>query len=880
MRDSGLRLFRALARAAIAHPILALSSVALVSLISAPGIWRLKLRTDGHALLTENAPEVVCDQAIRQRFGIDDNIVALVTSHDPNGIYNRATLGLVRDLTAEFKGLPGVDPSAVISLATEPGLHFTSGWGENLGLIEPALSDPDGPARLRKDLAGIEIYTGTLVSTDGTCAAILVGIPPGLNREQFYEEILGAIGKHRDGTNTIAVTGAPVAESLLGLHILEDLGVPQAWLGTAARSANSGERSRVGLVPIAALVMMLVLLASFRNLVAALLPLPGVAAVLLFVFGWMGWTGTPIYLTMAILPVLLTVLSVTNDIYLFNRYFALVQARAGESPQQLLKETFDSLVWPVAATVLTAAAGFFSFAFSPLVPVRAFGLFAGLGALFGLVFSFTAVPALLVLIPPTWLISRRAPVSRLGTGFASLGNLAVRRRWWIVGAALAFTLVAPFGVRRLAVQDSWIGGFDPESDFRKVTELVNQKFFGIHQLYVSFDDPGTLTGVVDAGDLQPTLMALPGQEVPEPILISGSAITLSVANPPAVWHAEIDAAGQVRDGRVFVRLAGTQAPAGFWEALSRAGQARYEIPVRNQVRPDIVRSVGELGAFIRARSRYAVGGTLGPWEYLTTTRFMSRPQDPAARQLEYTLPELNLLWHHYAMGVGPRRFSQTVDTNYQSSLTTVFLKDANFKDTASLMADIRAYERENLSGQGIKLRFAGDVAASQSLIGGIVSTQLRSLAWSLAGIFIVTAVMGGSTRWGFYCLLPSAWAVLIKFAVMGWMDIPLGVATSMFAAMTLGLGVNCAIHLLEGMRQAQTSGTPVEETLGRAMASTGPPALINTLAISLGFGTLLASHVPANARLGLLLALSLAVCFIASMLVLPVLLSRSARAQS
>jgi predicted RND superfamily exporter protein len=60
--------------------------------------------------------------------------------------------------------------------------------------------------------------------------------------------------------------------------------------------------------------------------------------------------------------------------------------------------------------------------------------------------------------------------------------------------------------------------------------------------------------------------------------------------------------------------------------------------------------------------------------------------------------------------------------------------------------------------------------------------------------------------------------------------------------------------------------------LGRALGLTGVPALINTLAVSLGFSVLLLSQVPANARLGLLLVLGLVNCFLASLLLLPVLL--------
>jgi predicted RND superfamily exporter protein len=60
--------------------------------------------------------------------------------------------------------------------------------------------------------------------------------------------------------------------------------------------------------------------------------------------------------------------------------------------------------------------------------------------------------------------------------------------------------------------------------------------------------------------------------------------------------------------------------------------------------------------------------------------------------------------------------------------------------------------------------------------------------------------------------------------------------------------------------------------LSDSLRLTGPPALINTLAVSLGFGVLMLSQVPANARLGLLLVLGLVNCFIVSLVLLPVLL--------
>ena len=56
------------------------------------------------------------------------------------------------------------------------------------------------------------------------------------------------------------------------------------------------------------------------------------------------------------------------------------------------------------------------------------------------------------------------------------------------------------------------------------------------------------------------------------------------------------------------------------------------------------------------------------------------------------------------------------------------------------------------------------------------------------------------------------------------------------------------------------------------MAVTGPPVLINTLAISCGFGVLMFSQVPANARLWLLVVLGLGNCRMATLLIIPALL--------
>jgi hypothetical protein len=114
--------------------------------------------------------------------------------------------------------------------------------------------------------------------------------------------------------------------------------------------------------------------------------------------------------------------------------------------------------------------------------------------------------------------------------------------------------------------------------------------------------------------------------------------------------------------------------------------------------------------------------------------------------------------------------------------------------------------------------------------------------------------------------------VLINFAVMGCVSMPLGVATSMFAGMTLGIGVDYAIHLLERYRLSLSRGLDLEAALIDAVRATGPAIFIDALGVALGFGVLTLSQVPANARLGGLVVLSIINCFAATLLLLPAVL--------
>lgn len=744
---------------AMRRPWRAIAFVLLATLALAPGLLRLELRTDGHALVPPDDPVVEKDAEIRAHFGLRDPIVVLIHTQRRD-IYNLETLKRVQRLTAALAAIRGVGPDHVISLATEKRDKVYTGTLNFRPLLDPLPETPELMAELQDDVAAASLLTGTLVSYDGKATAVHVGTPAGagrtVDRIAFYLHVKKIADHYAGGEDTIDVVGAPVAEALLGIHILEDLAL---------------------LLPLSLGLVALVLWIASRRVWGVLLPLGNAGACLLATFGLMGWVGAPFHLPTAMLPVILTTIAVADEIHLFWQYQRILAAPGGaEAHPAGVRRTIERLARPIVFTCLSTAFGFLSFLSSPIAPVRSFGLFAGMGVLFCLGWSFLVTPAALTLLGPRRLVrSRRAEESP--PTMPRWAHLPLRRPGLTLAALALITLVLGLGVGRLFVQDSWIDGFARGSDFYQATQRANRSLHGTHVLLAHLE--------------------LPAPEPP--------------TDEEALWE---------------------------W-------QLEPHEPLNS---PEVLQAVGAFED--HARSLPGVGGVLGPHSHLATVTYLWLGRRAGPREVPTVARRVATAWERFDMARGELRRREVVDDAKTRAVVTILLKNANYRDTKVLMDDLRGYVAEHLAPLGARLDFAGDVAVSQAMIPAIVRTQVSSTLLALVSSLVAVWAVTRSLRTALLTIVPVSMAVLWVFGVMGWTGTPLGVATSMFCAIALGIGVDYAIHFLERVRGR-------EATVALALDEVGPAIGADALAIALGFGLLVISQVPANARFGGLVAFTL-----------------------
>lgn len=244
----------------------------------------------------------------------------------------------------------------------------------------------------------------------------------------------------------------------------------------------------------------------------------------------------------------------------------------------------------------------------------------------------------------------------------------------------------------------------------------------------------------------------------------------------------------------------------------------------------------------------------------------------------YTIPESDLLIAQlfllYSASGEPTDFEEEIDGDRQLALLRANLKLGSYVQNSTVIKSTEAYITDSFNSDQIKATVTGRVNVDYHWIDTIKQSHLASVLVAFSAVILMASLLFRSFWAGLFAAIPVGMSIILIYAVMGFGNISLGVGTSMFASIAIGLGVDFAIHTIDRMKEllAEKTGS-VEDRLIELFPSTGRALFFNFAAIALGFSALISSDVPPLINFGALVAIAIATSFIASMTVLPALVT-------
>lgn len=241
------------------------------------------------------------------------------------------------------------------------------------------------------------------------------------------------------------------------------------------------------LIPLVILVVVLVLLISFRRFSGVALPLLTVIVSTIWAIGAMGLFGVPLSILSTVLPVILIAVGSAYGIHVINIYYDDARRESVHSKgahKILVIKAVGGVIRPVSLAALTTFAGFFSFCFTSVAPIFEFGLFSSLGILFAFLISITLIPALLIIRGPKKIAPKKKLVlegidfSKIDVFLAKTLVVISEHKRSVAIFAFFAVVVSILGIRKLEIDNIFMEYFQDDVAVVKSDSFIRDKFGG------------------------------------------------------------------------------------------------------------------------------------------------------------------------------------------------------------------------------------------------------------------------------------------------------------------------------------------------------------------------------------------------------------------
>jgi len=855
-------LFNFYQKTVLRHPLAAIFMVLALAVAMALGLPNFKLDASADSLTLEHDDDLNFFREVVQRFG-SDNFLIVTFSPLEGDLFddnNLQTLSSLRNELAEIKGVESMLSLLDVPLLYSPKIEVADLKGELNTLLSPGV-DRD---LARQEFLNSPIYKDLILSRDGQTTGMLAT----LELDQKYLDLVQA----RDALRLIKSTDGLSQEQQVELDAVSkeflDYRTAKAavshQLVADVRSLMDGYRDRatiflggpdmitadmvdfiksdLAIFGTGILIFVIVTLGViFRQLRWVILPLSTCALCLVIILGFLSWIDWRLTVISSNFVSLLLIITLALTMHLIVRYRELYRTQPEATQEQLVTATVTSMAKPCLYTVLTTIVAFMSLVVSNIRPVIDFGWMMTMGISLALVVAFIIIPAGMMLVGKGKDSAGNDNSASFTSVFASFterhGNI-------VLLVACGLSVLSIYGITRLEVENRFIDYFRSDTEIYQGMEIIDASLGGTTPLDII---------------LQAPTFAEPEQSF--------------AANEDSEYADEAfgdDAFGDdaFSEEDDYGYGDGGYEDDSFADAFDSDADAFGEDSA-NELKDTYwftstgLADLAKLQAFLEAQPEVGKVSSL------------VQIYDVASDLSGHKLNDFEIAFMRKSFG----------DEIYQQMVAPYLIEDIDeariqlrametqgLLRRADLLEKIRDYAVNEVGIAPEDIRFTGLLVLYNNMLQSLYKSQILTLGAVFVGIMLMFLVLFRSIKISVIAILPNFLAAGIVLGGMGLAGIPLDMMTITIAAITVGIGVDHAIHYITRFRREFAVDGNYLGSMHRAHASIGLALFYTAITIIVGFSILALSNFIPSIYFGLLTGLAMTAALLGSMTLLPKLI--------
>jgi diguanylate cyclase (GGDEF)-like protein len=286
-------------------------------------------------------------------------------------------------------------------------------------------------------------------------------------------------------------------------------------------------------------------------------------------------------------------------------------------------------------------------------------------------------------------------------------------------------------------------------------------------------------------------------------------------------------------------------------------------------KPGHLKKIAELQKFLDSLG--GVDKTVSFVDYLKLVNYATNQH----KEEFYALPEepfeIRMLVNNYKTMLGNDMLERFVNQDFNKLNILLRTHISSSVDFLATQKKIEKHLRENFPETfSFQVTGFGVVISQSSKL--LTEGQVKSLSLTLILVFGIMFLLFMSYKVGIIGILPNCFPIVVNFGLMGWLGIPLSVATSLIASVAIGLAVDDTIHYLVRYNREFKKDLDKNRALKETINRIGKPILFTTLTISIGFSVLMFSNFKPTAVFGLMMVVTMFSALVADLILLPSLM--------
>lgn len=838
------------------HPRSALFIILLFSLSMALGLPKFKLDASADSLTLENDDDLNFSREVVKRYGSDNFFI--VTFAPINGDLfsqdNLNTLTELRDGLAEIEGIESVLSMLDVPLLYSPKVDISDLTGE----LNTLMSGSVDKAQAKQEFLTSPLYSNVLLSADGQTTGMMATLEldetylsmvaerdglrllrdtEGLDREQSdqLEEISKRFLDYRTDkaeSDRQRVADIRALISDYKNHATIYLGGPDMI------TADMIDFIKSDLVVFGTGILIFIiftLAVIFRQLRFVVLPLVTCALCIVSILGFLSWIDWRLTVISSNFVLLLLIITLALTIHLIVRYRELHAESPDKDVYLLVSDVVKSMAKPCFYTVLTTIVAFTSLVVSNIRPVIDFGWMMTMGISLALIITFIVIPAGILLLGNSKKTSSADKSSAITAVFA---HFTQRYGTAVLLIAAGLCVVSLVGISKLQVENRFIDYFRADTEIYQGMQTIDTALGGTTPMDIILQTPTfaaveQTTGIDSDDDYD--------------FDDDDYDFDDELVDEEYDFDQDYDLGDEdaANDQTVSASNTNSGLADSYW--FSSAGLADLE----------------KLQRFIEAQPEVGKVNSL--------VQLYSVARDLSGRELndlELAIMRQSITGDIYQQLVAPYLLEDIDEARIQLRA----METGGDLKRAELIDKIRNFAIDEVGLQPDKIRFTGILVLYNNMLQSLYKSQILTLGAVFIGIMLMFMVLFRSVKISIIAILPNFLAAGTVLGGMGIMGIPLDMMTITIAAITVGIGVDHAIHYLTRFTNEFATDQNYIAAMHRAHASIGQALFYTAMTIIVGFSILTLSNFIPSVYFGLLTGLAMLAALLGSMTLLPKLI--------